>query len=219
MQVAERNVGLAHIGPDDCSDCRILDAAVHQLGGGDDEALLIELRRTNGIAPGHHAANVGVMDEASRKGHECAAVEHRSIHADVRQVAAAAVRIVRNKDVARLHCLGGKHLQDLRQHELHRAEVTWNGDRLGDDLALAREDRTRRIMPLLDVVRISRAQDCELDFLGDRSQSIRENLKSIRTLVSSDRHEPRPFRVRIRLPMVSHANCQPGGTTVVESFA
>ena len=53
MQVAECDVRLAHVGPDDGRDCGILDPAVHQLGGGDDEPLLIEFRRPNRIAAGH----------------------------------------------------------------------------------------------------------------------------------------------------------------------
>ena len=104
-QVAARHLGRAHVGRDDRED--VLDRLVVlvDLDRRQPQALLEDVAR---IAEGrrHHAADIGHVRDVGRVGHHLVLVEAGLQRHELRHVAAAAIGIVVEDHVARMHVFG-----------------------------------------------------------------------------------------------------------------
>ncbi len=152
-------------------------------------------------------------------------VEDGLDHAVLRQVAAAAERVVVEDDVARVEVL----LADLEDRPLDdvddRPEMGWAELGLRDHLALGVEDRAREVEPFVEERRVRRVAHRDAHLAGGRDEVVVDDLE--RDLVDVGRRSGssvapappasrRPAGVRIRLPYGSTSTRCPGRTSVVD---
>ena len=104
--------------------------------------------------------------------------KHRRDDGHIGQVRAAAIRIVRDEHIARLHCrvVG----DDLLDRLAHRAQMHRNVRRIDDQIALRREDRATEIEPLLHVHAHRRIAERDAHLLGDGREVVVEDLQEDR---------------------------------------
>ena len=145
----------AHAARDPLQHVPVELAAFHEAAGLDHDALLVERVRVGRHAAGDPAADVGVVGAAGCVSGQLAVHVDGGDDRDVRQVGAAAVRVVEDERVAGLRVLGGDRLHG-RGHgpEMHRDVLG-----LHRHLAGRVEQRGRGVAPLLDVRGMGRADE------------------------------------------------------------
>ncbi len=105
-----------------------------------------------------------------------ARVEHGRHDCDVWEMRAAVVRGIEHEHVARPHL--PRFLADDRlDRPVHAAEMNRHVRGIGDEIALAVEDRAREIEPLLDIDRLRREPQRLAHLLGNRHEEIVEDFE------------------------------------------
>ena len=126
------------------------------------------------------AANVDVVREVRHIAEQLALVVHRRDQADVVQVDAARVRVVRDDHVARPEVLGAVGAHRLRHLLGHRAEVNRLREALRDRAQLRVEERTREVRARLDVRRVRAPLQRERHLVGRRDERVPDHLEGDR---------------------------------------
>jgi hypothetical protein len=107
--------------------------------------------------------------------------EHRHDHGDVGQVRAAAIGRVERIYVARQHAAPVGAVPTRLDHGAdalaHRAEMDRDVRCIGDEVAVAIEQRAGEIEPLADVDRSGAALECGAHFLGQPHEHAGEDLE------------------------------------------
>ena len=144
---------------------------VVELEQGHPQPLLVDLGRVHGDAAGRDPADVGVMRHRRRPALELAVDEDRLDHVDVGQVLAAeAVRVVGDEDVARL-----RRLAELLEHVAHRRrerpELDGERQPLRDHLAVAVAERGRVVHRVAHDGRVGAPHHHQRHLVGDRARA------------------------------------------------
>jgi hypothetical protein len=98
---------------------------------------------------------------------------------DVRQVHAAVERVVHDEDVALDHVVAVV-AHDRFHRRRHRAQVSRQGQALGDQLALAVGEAGRIVHVVLQDARVGRSEDGQGHLVGDREDRVLEQLEGDR---------------------------------------
>ena len=156
LEVAEPLVGNAHVGEQEVERGLVHPPAFQDLERRDADALLVDLGRLAGHAAGHHAADVGPVGAHRRKEDQPAIAKDRIDDGHVVEMSAAGIGIVHENDVTRGE--RGAHLLHRRAHRpRHRHHVRADVLRLGDDLAVRREQPAGEVLGVVDGDRASGA--------------------------------------------------------------
>ncbi len=160
----------------------------------DQHAFLVDRAAVGRHRSGSDPTDVGMMASRGDKGGGVGAflaVEHRNDHRDVGQMRTAAVGIVQHISVAALDPAPVPSLtarvDDRADALTHRTQVNRNVRRVGDQRAVAVEDRAGEIEPLLDVHAGRGRLQRDAHLLGDGHEQIVENLEPDRIDVGADR--------------------------------
>ena len=114
-------------------------------------------------------------------------VEDRRADRDVGEMRAAVIGRVQREDVARAGCRPSLRRMIGLDRAVHRAEMDRHVRRVGDEAAVAVEDRAGEVEPLLDVHRIGGVLERHAHLLGDRHEEVVEHFEHHRIGVGADR--------------------------------
>ena len=186
-EVARGLVLGANLGEDEGED--VLDdlSRLDDLHGRDDHALLEDLPEGTDRRRGA-AADIDVVREVRDVPEQLALHDHRRDQADVVQVDAARIRVVRDDHVAWrqiLRAIGADRVRNLLDH---RAEVDGLGEALGDGAELRVEEGAREVRPRLDVRRVGAAPQGEHHLVRRRDERVADHLE--RDWIERDRLQP-----------------------------
>ncbi len=112
-------------------------------------------------------------------------VEDRRDHGDIGQMRAAVIGGVEHEDIAGTHRVAAR-AGDGGDTLPHRAEMDGHVRGVGDELAVAIEERAGEIQPLLDVDRVSGVLQGHAHLLGDRHEQVVEDLEHHRVDFGAD---------------------------------
>ena len=159
----------------------------------DQHAFLVDAAAVGRHRSRRDPADIGMMPARRDEGRWLCvvAIEDRHDHRDVRQMRAAAIRIVEHigvaaPDAAPVPRLAAR-LDDPADALAHRAQMHRDMRRVGDQRALGVEDRAGEIEPLLDVDARRRRLQRDAHLLGDRHEQVVEDLEPDRVDVGADR--------------------------------
>ena len=205
VEVATQAVGQSRVPGQDADHVLVGPAGMVEAHGRDDDAFLVRADRVRRHRAGYCAADVVVMAERLDEGDDVTRVEHRDRHAEVGQVADAAlgaVDVVVEEHVSRPHRLDRKVAHD----RLNERGVRPTGELSAAPVV----DAGAEVARLADHRRARGALDGRLDLGLHRGQGALHDLDDdgIRVHIF--------FRVSTRLPKRSTSATSPGKTTVVE---
>ena len=175
-EVARGLVLRADLGEDELEDVLHDRAALDQLDRRDDHALLEDLLERSDRG-GRAAADVDVVREVRDVADQLALVMDGRDQADVVQVDAARVRVVRDEHVAGGEVLGAVLPHRLRHLLGHRAEVDRLREALGDRAQLRVEERAREVRARLDVRRVGAPLQRERHLVGRCDERVPDHLE------------------------------------------
>ena len=147
-----------------------LASSVHHLLRFQDEAFVLEAHRSGRHRTDHFAADVGVVRPVHREPDDRLTEEHRPDERHVREVCAAAVRIVQD-DLIALAEGPGEVPHGRLDRDRHGAQVDRDVFRLRDDAAVRVEHSAARVHSFLDVRRVGRAAEGDAHLLRDERQA------------------------------------------------
>ena len=213
-EITAEHLGQPYVSLDQIEEVLVQLAAAEELGGRDDDALLVELGGIRRHAARRAPAHVLVMAHGARQRHRPPFGEHGQGERDVRQVGAAVVGIVEEEGVAVAHALGRERAHDALGRALERSQVDGNGRGLGDRLALDVEEGRRGVEALLDDRRRRALEQGQLHLVGDGLEAVAQHLQEHGVDGTMPAHHALLIR---RLPEASTRATYPGGITLVES--
>jgi hypothetical protein len=175
-KVAPPLLGGAYVAEEGVEERVVARAAVDQLDGRNDGALLYQFGG-EGERAGRHAADVGVVGPArhEKRGRVCGSNEHGRDHGHVRQVRAARVRVVQDYHVA----LGpGVHGGPRRVYARgHGAQVDGDVGGLRHEGPGPVEHRAGEVEPLFDVGRVAGAPERHAHLVGHTFKAVAVELQ------------------------------------------
>ena len=130
LDVAQDFVGHPDVLLQDAPDRLVQLALLVELDGRDDQPFLVDLSVVAGVAPGHAAADVGLVADAAAPGNQHIVLEDRLEEKDVGQVAGPFVGVVIGEDVSRQHVVA-KGVHHTLQRRGHGTQVGRRGQTLG----------------------------------------------------------------------------------------
>ncbi len=188
VEIAHHLDRLAHVGGDDVGQGLVDLAFAREVHQRDIEAFLVDLARV-----GAHAAAADVDDVAGRgeQGDHLALPEGRRDEGEVVEMAGALPRIVGEVDVAFLHRLGRKAIEEVIDRAGHRVDVAGRpGHGLRQHRAAEIEDAGGKIAGLARRGREAGAHQRQRLLLDDRDQAVPHQLQANRRQRIVDAHVP-----------------------------
>ena len=169
VDVADRLVGLAHVGADDLEHVPVRLAGAEELQHRDLQALLVHLAR---LGRELAAADVGRVAGAREVGDRAPAAEDGRHDREVVDLAGRLPRVVRDQHVARLERGRRERVDEVAHARRHRVDVAGRArDRLGDHAARLVEDAAGEVLALAHDGREGRAHERGLLLVQHRADA------------------------------------------------
>ena len=177
VEIAPGVVRRAMVGEDDAPDVLDVLAAVDQLHRGQTQPLLVDVGRVGGEGARRLAADLGDVTDVAGEAEELIADEHRPHHHVLGEMAAAAVAVVVDEDVAGMEVLDPlllhRPFHRVRDGAHHRGGVVL----LGDEVAVAIEEDGGEVEPLVEDRRVGRLQHDQRHLGGDVGQGVVDDVE------------------------------------------
>ena len=168
-EIADHLFGIAHVAPDQIEQHLVRLTGVVKAQHRNDQAFLKDLLREAGALA---AADIDVMDRVDRKADELALVEGRRGNEDVRCLPIAEPRIVADEDIAGVHGLRRKGLDEVGAEGRHAAGVTGSAEPgLRHQVSPVVQEARRHIVHLDHVVAEGGAEHGRRHLVRDRDQA------------------------------------------------
>ena len=204
VEVAPSMGRSAVVGEDHLPDIFGILAPAHDFDQRKAQSLLVDLGGGGGERSRRHASDLGDVPDVRNEAEDLSFVVDGLDHGVLRHVAATAVRVVVNNDVARLEVLQPVLLDGPLDGVEDCPELGWAELRLRDHVAVAVEDHAREVEALVEDGRVGGLHHGDTHLAADVDQLVVEYAQ--RDLVyggSVVRHVLPPTRLRKNTPRPS----------------